>query len=64
MAFFVGTGPKERNLRAMSRFRSLKMRGHAAGGVPDAYGVEVDSPTEEEVFRLLGRPNWEPTERS
>lgn len=54
MALLVRTGPKEFNIRAMSRFRQLDMRGHAYGGVTDAEGLELVCPTEEEVFRLLG----------
>ena len=38
MSLVVRTGPKEFNVRMMSRFRELGMRGHAYGGVTDPRG--------------------------
>ena len=54
MALLVRTGPKDWNIKVMSRFRSLGMQGHAYGGVTDRSGQEVTCPTEEDVFKLLG----------
>ena len=62
MSLVVRTGPKEFNVRMMSRFRELGMRGHAYGGVTDQGGTEIECPDEETVFRLLGWP-WMPPER-
>ena len=62
MSLVVRTGPKEFNVRMMSRFRELGMKGHAYGGVTDQEGNELDCPDEETVFRLLGWP-WMPPER-
>ena len=53
MALFVRTGPREWNIRAMSRFRKLGMLGHAYGGISGLDG-EIDCPDEEIVFRYLG----------
>jgi len=63
MALFVRTGPKEWNIRAMSRFRELGMQGHAYRGVTDEEGNEVDCPDEQSVFRLLGWPYVPPERR-
>jgi len=54
MALFVRTGPREWNIKAMSRFRELGMQGHAYGGVTDAKGNELGCPDEETVFQHLG----------
>ena len=62
MSLMVRTGPKEFNVRMMSRFRELGMRGHAYGGVTDQGGTEIECPDEETVFRLLSWP-WMPPER-
>ena len=62
MSLVVRTGPKEFNVRMMSRFRDLGMRGHAYGGVTDQEGNEVGCPDEETVFQLLGWP-WIPPEK-
>ena len=62
MSLVVRTGPKEFNVRMMSRFRELGMRGHAYGGVTDQEGNEVGCPDEETVFQLLGWP-WIPPEK-
>jgi DNA polymerase (family X) len=62
MAYLVRTGPKEFNIRVMSRFRALGMKGHAYGGV--SRGREtVACPDEETVFRLLGWPYLAPQQR-
>ena len=61
MALVVRTGPKDFNIRMMTRFRSLGMQGHAYGGVTDAQGQEIACPDEETVFRLLGW-SWIPPE--
>ena len=61
MALVVRTGPKEFNVRMMSRFRELGMRGHAYGGVTDIEGSEVECPDETTVFRLLDW-SWIPPE--
>lgn len=63
MALLVRTGPAEFNIRAMSRFRELGMRGHAYGGVDTPTG-HVSCPDEETVFRLLGWPPIPPEERT
>lgn len=54
MALFIRTGPKEWNIKAMSRFRELGMEGHAYRGVTDAEGNERDCPNEDTVFQFLG----------
>ena len=54
MALFVRTGPREWNIKAMSRFRELGMQGHAYGGVTDAEGNELGCPDEETIFGYLG----------
>ena len=54
MALLVRTGPAEFNIRVMSRFRELGMRGHAYGGVTDQAGREITCPDEATVFELLG----------
>lgn len=64
MALVVRTGPKEFNIRMMTRFRELGMRGHAYGGSTDIGGTELDCPDEEPVFRLLGWPYMLPEERT
>jgi len=63
MALFVRTGPKEWNIRAMSRFRELGMQGHAYGGISAADGKEISCPDEETVFRYLGWRYVPPEER-
>lgn len=47
------SGPAAFNVRLMSRFRQMGMRGHAYGGVTKD-GQEIVCPTEEDVFRLAG----------
>ena len=64
MSLVVRTGPKEFNVRMMSRFRELGMPGHAYGGVTDQGGAEIECPDEETVFRLLGWPGMPPERRS
>ncbi len=63
MSLVVRTGPKEFNVRMMSRFRELGMRGHAYGGVTDRNGNDVECPDEATVFGLLGWPWIPPGER-
>ena len=53
MAMFVRTGPAEWNIRAMSRFQALGMKGHAYGGVTDFDGAEIECRDEATVFQLL-----------
>jgi len=53
MALFVRTGPKEWNIKAMSRFRELGRRGHAYGGITDSDGSEITCPDEKTVFKYL-----------
>jgi len=64
MALFVRTGPKEWNIKAMSRFRELGMRGHAYGGISRSDGSELNCPDEEIVFRYLGWPYVPPERRA
>ena len=63
MSLVVRTGPKDFNVRMMSRFRELGMRGHAYGGVTDRNGNDVECPDEATVFGLLGWPWIPPEER-
>ena len=63
MALVVRTGPKDFNIRMMSRFKALGLKGHAYGGVEDSAGHQHDCPTEEEVFRLLQWPYVAPEKR-
>lgn len=63
MALFVRTGPKEWNIKAMSRFRQLSMQGHAYGGVTLSNGINFECPTEAIVFNLLGWPYTPPGKR-
>jgi DNA polymerase/3'-5' exonuclease PolX len=53
MALFVRTGPKEWNIRAMSRLHELRMSGHAYGGISNSAGSEFNCPDEETIFRYL-----------
>jgi len=53
MALLVRTGPKEFNVRVMSRFKELGMAGHAYGGVT-VNQAEAPCPNEVDVFNLLG----------
>lgn len=53
MAMFIRTGPREWNIKAMSRFRELGMQGHAYGGVTDTKGNELSCLDEEIVFQFL-----------
>jgi len=64
MALFVRTGPKEWNIKAMSRFRQLGMQGHAYGGVTLRNGLPFECPTEVLVFNLLGWPYTPPEKRA
>ena len=64
MALFVRTGPKDWNIKAMSRFKQLHMAGHAYGGITSASGQEIDCPDEETVFRNLGWRYVPPKERA
>jgi len=63
MALFVRTGPKEWNIRAMSRLRELGMQGHAYGGISRS-DSELNCPDEETVFRYLGWSYVPPEERT
>jgi DNA polymerase/3'-5' exonuclease PolX len=63
MALFVRTGPADWNVKAMTRFRELGMRGHAYGGV-SRDGEEIACPEEADVFRLLGWDYVEPRARA
>lgn len=63
MAFVVRTGPAEMNIRMMTRFRNLGMKGHAYGGVTQDDGTEIPCRTEERVFQLLGWPHQNPEDR-
>ena len=72
MAMVVRTGPKEFNTAIMSRFRELRMRGHAYGGVTKigphgregSEREEIACPDEETVFQLLGWKWIHPTQRA
>jgi len=64
MALFVRTGPREWNIRAMSRFRSLGMLGHAYGGISRLDGSLINCPDEETVFRYLGWAYLPPERRA
>jgi len=63
MALFIRTGPKEWNIKAMSRFRELDMQGHAYGGITAVDGGDIDCPDEETVFRYLQWPYIPPERR-
>lgn len=62
MALVVRTGPADWNVRMMTRFRKLGMRGHAYGGVT-VNKTEVSCRTEREVFWLLKWPYLVPEQR-
>ena len=62
MAMVVRTGPKDFNVRMMSRFRELGLEGHAYGGVTRG-GEVLNCPTEERVFELLRWDYSAPAER-
>ena len=53
MTLFVRAGPKKYAQWAMSRFISLRCRGHASGGVTLRDGAEVTCPHESTVFKYL-----------
>ena len=63
MAWVVRTGPKEFNIKMMSRFKELGCQGHAYAGITNQDGKETDCPDEETVFRLLGWRFRAPEER-
>ena len=63
MSLLVRTGPREWNIKVMSRFKALGMRGHAYGGVTDSHDRELRCPNEEGVFRLLGWRFVKPEDR-
>ena len=63
MAMVVRTGPREFNVRMMTRFLELGMKGHAYGGVTDRNGNEVNCPDEYAVFRILGWEYLSPEDR-
>ena len=63
LALLVRTGPKEFNVRVMSRFRELGMAGHAYGGVT-VNEAEAPCPNEVDVFALLGWPFIPPERRA
>ena len=63
MTLVVRTGPVERNVRMMTRFKQLNMTGHAYAGVTKD-GQEIPCPDEETVFRLVGWPWVTPERRS
>ncbi|MDP3063903.1 MAG: hypothetical protein Q8O40_11945 [Chloroflexota bacterium] len=63
MSLVVRTGPKEFNVRVMSRFKELGMAGHAYGGVT-VNEAEVPCPDEVDVFNLLGWPFIPPERRA
>ena len=53
MALLVRTGPADYCVQVMERFRALGMQGHAYGGVTRG-DLEIQCPTEEAVYDLLG----------
>ena len=63
MAMVLRTGPREFNVRMMTRFLELGMKGHAYGGVTDRNGNEVSCQNEHEVFRILGWEYLSPEDR-
>jgi DNA polymerase/3'-5' exonuclease PolX len=63
MSMVVRTGPKEFNIKMMTRLKALGLQGHAYGGVTDKEGKELTCPTEVEVFRLLQWPYVAPEQR-
>ncbi|MDP2662775.1 MAG: hypothetical protein Q8R28_18830, partial [Dehalococcoidia bacterium] len=63
MALVVRTGPAEWNQAMMTAFLRRGMQGHAYAGVSRG-GKEIECPTEESVFALLGLPYLEPWERT
>ena len=63
MALVVRTGSREFNIRVMTRFKALGLKGHAYAGVEDLAGPYYDCPTEEDVFRLLQWPYVPPEKR-
>lgn len=64
MAMTMRTGPAEFNIRMMSRFRGLGMRGHAYAGISSMTNHDIECPDEATVFRHLGWPYLEPEERN
>ena len=62
MAMVVRTGPKDFNVRMMTRFRELGMEGHAYGGVTRR-GDVLHCATEARVFELLGWEHLDPGDR-
>lgn len=56
MALFVRTGPRDWNIRAMTRLRALGLKGHAYGGIEMEDGTQVSCPDESTVFYYL---QWE-----
>ena len=63
MSEVVRTGPAEFNIRLMQRFKELRMRGHAFGGVTGRNGEMIECPDEKTVFELAKLPWLEPEDR-
>jgi len=63
MSLVVRTGPKDFNVRLMSRFQELGIAGHAYAGVTDRDGQPLDCPTEHDVFRHAQWDYVEPEDR-
>lgn len=62
MGLVIRTGPAEMNIKMMSRFLEMGYRGRVYG-VRNRQGEELECPTEEGVFALLGWPWKEAWER-
>lgn len=64
MSLLVRTGPQSFCVKVMSHFKGMGWAGHAYGGATNRNGEEVEFPTEEGVFKVLGWQWIEPRERS
>ena len=63
MSLVVRTGSASFCIQVMSRLKALGHSGHAYGGITLKSGEEIDCPTEEEVFRILGWAWMDPQQR-
>ena len=64
MSYLVRTGPKDWNIKVMSRFQQLGCQGHSYAGYTDQSGQEHDCPDEADVFAALGWPWIAPEARA
>ena len=63
LSLVIRTGPKEFNIKMMTRLKTLGLQGHVNQPIQDQNGDPLPCPTEEILFRLLGWRFLPPEER-